>query len=152
MTDTLHTIKQRVRELSPYTLSRAKARIKLNQNENPWVAPLRIKEEVLRRLAERRWSQYPDFVPESLHRLLAEHSGWTPDGIIAGNGSNELIQAVLMVTLAEGKRVQFRSEFFNLFNHPNFNLPDSFLGSPTFGVISSARDPRHIQFGLKLLF
>ena len=50
MTDTLHTIKQRVRELSPYSLKRAKARIKLNQNENPWDAPLRIKEEVLRRL------------------------------------------------------------------------------------------------------
>ena len=43
-------------------------------------------------------------------------------------------------------------DFFDLFNHPNFNLPDNFLGSPTFGRISSARDPRHIQFGLKLLF
>jgi hypothetical protein len=39
-----------------------------------------------------------------------------------------------------------------LFNHPNFNLPDNFLGSPTFGRITSARDPRHLQFGLKLLF
>ena len=72
MTDTLQTIKQRVRELSPYSLSRARARIKLNQNENPWDAPLRIKEEVLRRLDQRRWSQYPDFVPESLHQRLAE--------------------------------------------------------------------------------
>lgn len=54
--------------------------------------------------------------------------------------------------LTETVNLQFRTEFFNLFNHPNFNLPDNFLGSPTFGVISSARDPRHIQFGLKLLF
>lgn len=54
--------------------------------------------------------------------------------------------------LTESMTLQFRAEFFNLFNHPNFNLPDNFLGSPTFGVISSARDPRHIQFGLKLLF
>jgi histidinol-phosphate aminotransferase len=82
-----------VRELSPYSLSRARARIKLNQTKT-LDAPLRIKEEVLRRLDQRRWSQYPDFVPESLHQRLAEHSGWTPDGIIAGNGSNELIQAV----------------------------------------------------------
>jgi len=115
MTDTLHTIKQTVRQLSPYSLARAKARIKLNQNENPWDAPLRIKEEVLRRLEERRWSQYPDFVPESLHQRLAEHSGWTPDGIIAGNGSNELIQAVLMVTLAEGKRVLISEPTFALY-------------------------------------
>jgi hypothetical protein len=55
-------------------------------------------------------------------------------------------------SLTERVNLQFRAEAFNLFNHPNFNLPDNFLGSPTFGRITSARDPRHIQFGLKLLF
>jgi len=115
MTDFLHTIKQRVRELSPYTLKRAEARVKLNQNENAWDAPLRIKEEALRRLEERRWSRYPDFVPERLHQRLAEHSGWTPHGIIAGNGSNELIQAVLMVTVGEGKRVLISEPTFALY-------------------------------------
>jgi len=49
-------------------------------------------------------------------------------------------------------RLQFRSEFFNLFNRTNYDLPDSFLGSPTFGQITSAGAPRHIQFGLKLLW
>lgn len=115
MTDFLYTIKQRVRELSPYTLRRAKARIKLNQNENPWDATFKIKEETGRRLRERRWSQYPDFIPDSLHQRLAEHSGWTADGIIAGNGSNELIQAVLMVTLGEGKRVLISEPTFALY-------------------------------------
>ena len=52
----------------------------------------------------------------------------------------------------ERLNLQFRAEFFNLFNHPNFDLPDNFLGSPTFGQILSAQAPRHIQFGLKLLF
>jgi len=55
-------------------------------------------------------------------------------------------------SLSERFNLQFRAEVFNLFNHPNLNLPDNFLGSPTFGSITSARDPRHIQFGLKLLF
>ena len=54
--------------------------------------------------------------------------------------------------LTEDINLQFRVETFNFFNHPNFNLPDNFLGSPTFGRITSTRDPRHIQFGLKLLF
>jgi hypothetical protein len=55
-------------------------------------------------------------------------------------------------TIREGIALQFRAESFNLLNRPNFGLPDIFVGSPTFGHILSAQDPRHIQFGLKLLF
>ena len=72
-----------------------------------------------------------------------------------GNGpgyQNVNASLVKNTAITEQVNLQLRAEFFNLFNHPNFNLPDSFLGSPTFGVISSARDPRHIQFGVKLLF
>ena len=54
--------------------------------------------------------------------------------------------------MREGLSLQFRAETFNLFNRTNFDLPDIFLGSPTFGRISSAGSPRRIQFGLKLLF
>ncbi|MCA1615964.1 MAG: TonB-dependent receptor [Acidobacteria bacterium] len=54
--------------------------------------------------------------------------------------------------LTESASLQLRAEAFNLFNHPNFDLPDNFLGSPTFGQIRSAQSPRHLQFGVKLLF
>lgn len=56
------------------------------------------------------------------------------------------------INFTEQVSLQFRFETFNLFNRPNYDLPDNFLGSPTFGRITSARDPRHLQFGLKLLF
>jgi hypothetical protein len=47
---------------------------------------------------------------------------------------------------------QFRAEFFNLLNHPNFGLPNSVVG-PTFGIISSTSTPeRQIQFGVKADF
>ncbi len=73
--------------------------------------------------------------------------------ILEGPGFQNVNMSLLKNThLTERVNLQFRAEAFNLFNHPNFNLPDNFLGSPTFGRISSARDPRHIQFGLKLLF
>jgi hypothetical protein len=52
-----------------------------------------------------------------------------------------------------GERIntQFRAEFFNIFNHPNFNVPGLLLNTSTFGVITVG-DARIIQFGLKILF
>ena len=113
--DVLQSIKPRVRELRAYSLSPHRASVKLNQNENPWDAPSRIKEEVLRRFAARKWSRYPDFVPKSLHERLAEFARWKADGIIAGNGSNELIQALLLVTIAAGKTVLISEPTFALY-------------------------------------
>ena len=73
--------------------------------------------------------------------------------IIDGPGFHSFNASVIKNTnLTERLNLQLRAEAFNLFNHPNFDLPDNFLGSPTFGQITSARDPRHLQFGVKLLF
>jgi hypothetical protein len=62
------------------------------------------------------------------------------------------ISLVKNIGITEGTRLQFRVESFNLFNRTNYNLPDNFFGSPTFGQILSAQNPRHMQFGLKFLF
>jgi histidinol-phosphate aminotransferase len=51
----------------------------------------------------------------SLHETLARFAGWKPDGVIAGNGSNELIQALLMVTVSTGKRVLISEPTFALY-------------------------------------
>ena len=109
------SIKPSVRALRAYTLSPYRASVKLNQNENPWDAPARIKEEVLRRFAARKWSRYPDFIPASLNERLAEFARWKADGIIVGNGSNELIQALLMVTMTAGKTVLISEPTFALY-------------------------------------
>jgi hypothetical protein len=56
------------------------------------------------------------------------------------------------IRLKESKELQFRAEFFNIFNHTNFNLPDSDMNSPTFNQILEAQPPRLIQFALKFAF
>jgi hypothetical protein len=56
------------------------------------------------------------------------------------------------IPLREGTRLQFRGELFNAFNHAQFGLPTSSVVSPTFGLINSARPPRLIQLGLRLLY
>jgi hypothetical protein len=53
----------------------------------------------------------------------------------------------------ESLRLQFRAEFFNLTNTPQFNAPNTAVGSSTFGqVTAQGNSPRQIQFGLKLSF
>ena len=53
----------------------------------------------------------------------------------------------------DGSSFQFRAEFFNAFNHPQFANPDANFSSPTFGVISrTAVNARVGQFGLKFNF
>ncbi len=113
--DAVDNIKSRVRDLHAYTLAPDRASIKLNQNENPWDVPARIKEESLRRLESRAWSRYPDFIPASLYERLASFANWQSDGVLAGNGSNELIQALLMVTISEGQRVLISEPTFALY-------------------------------------
>jgi hypothetical protein len=54
--------------------------------------------------------------------------------------------------LPESMNLQFRVDAYNTLNHANFNLPGRIFGTSNFGVISSALDPREMQFALKLMF
>jgi histidinol-phosphate aminotransferase len=108
-------IKPEVRQLSAYTLKHVKADVKLDQNENPYELPQELKEEVVRRVLARPWGRYPEFVPASATKALAKFTGWTEDGILIGNGSNELIMAGLSVILGTGKKVVIPQPTFTLY-------------------------------------
>ena len=54
--------------------------------------------------------------------------------------------------VSERLNVQFRWESFNLFNTANFDAVSLSLGAANFGEVTSARDPRTMQFGLKIEF
>jgi hypothetical protein len=55
--------------------------------------------------------------------------------------------------IREGQSVQFRAEFFNAFNHPQFALPNSSLNGGSPGQITSTSvSPRILQLALKFVF
>lgn len=108
-------IKPEVRGLSAYTLKHVKADVKLDQNENPYELPQELKEEVTRRVLARPWGRYPEFVPHSTTAALSRFTGWTEDGILIGNGSNELIMAGLSVILGKGRKAVIPQPTFTLY-------------------------------------
>src|SRR5215831_11998897 len=82
----------------------------------------------------------------------------TPAGVYGTEGRNVVegpglaqwdLSAFKNIRVAESKNLQFRAEFFNLFNRANFRLPNGDISSPTFGQIQRALEPRLVQFALK---
>src|SRR6516225_8620219 len=108
-------IKLEVRGLTAYTLKHFDAEVKIDQNENPYELPLDLKREVVERVLRRPWGRYPEFVPASVIKTLSKFTGWPEEGILVGNGSNELIQASLSVTLGPGRRLAVPQPTFTLY-------------------------------------
>jgi hypothetical protein len=94
-----------------------------------------------------------------------------PSGTIGNLGRNTLIGPKLVncdfslfkqFTLTEGKTLHFRAEMFNIFNHPNFGVPNSAnrtalqpngnVNLSAGAILSTVTTSRQIQFGLKLSF
>jgi len=90
------------------------------------------------------------------------HFGSMGRNVLIGPGFNNVDFSITKNTkLTESVRMQFRAEFFDIFNHANFGQPGrtAQVGSTAFGLISGTRFPtgdsgssRQIQFAVKLLF
>jgi hypothetical protein len=74
-------------------------------------------------------------------------------GVLDDPGTNNFdISLQKNFAVLEGHNLQFRAEFFNAFNHPLLNAPNSNVDNANFGRITSARAARQIQFGLRYEF
>ena len=100
-----------------------------------------------------RWFDSSVFIP-------VERFGNLGRNVVIGPRFNNTDVAVTRnITIDENARVQFRTEFFNLFNHANLGQPGNIVSTPNFGRITSTRFPtgesgssRQLQFAVKLLF
>ena len=83
--------------------------------------------------------------------------GNAPIGVTLGPGQFNWDISVVKTTtvggIREGATLQFRSEFFNAFNHAQFNTPVLNVSAGNFGsILSTSVNPRLIQFALKYAF
>ena len=100
-----------------------------------------------------RWFDTSVFTPVT-------HFGGLGRNVVIGPGFNNTDFSVIKNTkISERVRIQFRAEFFDLFNHANFGQPGNVVGTPAFGQITNTRFPtgesgssRQVQFGIKVVF
>jgi hypothetical protein len=80
--------------------------------------------------------------------------GNSPRTICCGPHISQSDFAILKTfAISEHKRIDFRAELFNIFNHTQFFNPDgNFSDGPQFGQVNQVRDPRLMQFALKFFF
>jgi histidinol-phosphate aminotransferase len=126
----LALIKPEVRAIPAYGLVAPVARRKLNQNESPQDVPDAIKTAVLERARRAAWHRYPAFTPSELLARIARRHDWTAEGVLAGNGSNELIQATLAVTVGSGTTVVSAVPTFTLYRLLTVVNGGRFVGVP----------------------
>lgn len=94
------------------------------------------------------------FNPGAYTQNVAGTFGTAPRNHLRGPGFFNIDMALMKgIPIHESLRAQFRAEFFNVLNKPNFGNPFATQSTPArFGRIESAGEPRIIQLGLKVLF
>jgi hypothetical protein len=79
--------------------------------------------------------------------------GNAPRNALIGPGLEQFDCALQRdIPLHEMMKLQFRAGAYNLFNHPNFNIPNRTAFTANFGSISSAQDSRQLQLAVKVTF
>ncbi len=108
-------VRPEVRALAPYALDLSACTHKLDQNEVPWDLPRRLKRAIAERWLARDWARYPDFHAEALRRALGARWAWPSDGVLVGNGSNEILQTTIGAVVAPGGELLSVAPSFGLY-------------------------------------
>jgi histidinol-phosphate aminotransferase len=117
----LDRIKPAIRVFRPDHRGGVQVDVKLDQNENPYDFPVSLKDEVMAAVAKKAWGRYPSARPEILTAALSRFVGWPAEGIVLGNGSNELIHAILVAACGAGRRLVTVTPTFGLYKlHATF--------------------------------
>ncbi len=102
------------------------------------------------------WFNVNCFTTSSLAQALANGTprfGSSRRNILIGPGvQNWDFAFIKRTTIHDRVTAEFRGELFNAFNHTNFGIPGSVIGTSTAGIISSSSGPRDIQLAVKVEF
>ena len=128
-------IAPQVRASRPYTVANAAGLIKLDAMENPYAWPPALREDWVLELAKAALNRYPDPTAGALKKHLREALQVPPNQVILlGNGSDEIIQLILLAVQATGRPILAPAPTFVM-----YGLIARWLGLPYTSVPLDAR-------------
>jgi histidinol-phosphate aminotransferase len=99
------SVRDDLRALEGYHSTQVDARIRLNTNESPEPPPAAFRDAVAAELSRVDWHRYPDRSATALREAIADLHGVDPAQVFAANGSNEVLQTVLLAYAGPGRVV-----------------------------------------------
>ncbi|HWQ41562.1 MAG TPA: histidinol-phosphate transaminase [Desulfosporosinus sp.] len=113
LSDLKKFVRAEVRQLVPYETKHLPQCIKLDANENPFPWPAGMHESMYsEKLA---FNRYPDGMGMDLKKAISAYSKTSPEGILVGNGSDELIQLILLTFGGSGQSVIIHPPTFGMY-------------------------------------
>ena len=103
--------------LPPYRAPQVDAPVRLNTNESPWPPPEGFLKDLAERIARLELNRYPDREARALRSALGARFSWPGDGVWAANGSNEIIQSLLLAFGGAGRRMLIFSPTYAMYTH-----------------------------------
>ena len=110
-------IRDDLRAIPAYRAPQADAAIRLNTNESPWPPPKEFAAELAARLRSLDLNRYPDREARALREGLGARHGWPMGGTWAANGSNEIIQTLLLTFGGPGRSVLLFEPTYAMHSH-----------------------------------
>jgi histidinol-phosphate aminotransferase len=111
------TVRDDLRALVGYHSPQVDVRIRLNTNEAPTPPPAAWRDAFAAELSRVEWHRYPDRSASALRAAIAESHHVRPDQVFAANGSNEVLQTLLLAYAGPGRCVATFEPTYQLHGH-----------------------------------
>ncbi|MEW5767454.1 MAG: histidinol-phosphate transaminase [bacterium] len=105
-------LRKGIKDLRPYQVPAVSCPIKLDAHENPYPLPARLRAKVEKVMADLPLNRYPDSGATKLRQAIAAYTGLESNWITVGNGSDELIQSIM---LAFGEALIYPEPTFDMY-------------------------------------
>ena len=98
-------VRDDLRALEGYHSAQVDVEVRLNTNESPYEPPPGFNDAVAAEMSRVAWHRYPDRGAHDLRAAIAELHNVGPDQVFAANGSNEVLQSILLAYAGPGRSV-----------------------------------------------